>query len=113
MILVRALVVIREAWNKVSPSVGTPTILVLSYENHAIDEFLNELVDAEPRGKLPVINKMIRIGVQSKDHRLQSNSELEACRTSLHVKLKRQKLEHLHDMKDNIYQLLVSEIIMF
>ena len=108
--MVRALIIIREAWIKVSPSVGTPPILVLSYKNHAIDEFLSDLVEAEPRGKF--INKLIRIGGQCKDLRLQPYSEREARRSNLDVKSKRQVLEQLHNMKKKIHQ-LSTEISLF
>ena len=56
--VVRALLYIRNIWKEVSPSAGTPPILVLSYKNHAIDEFLADLVKVERfQGK-----ELMRIG---------------------------------------------------
>ena len=48
VVVVRALMVIRSLWIMQNPSVGRPPILVLSYKNHATDEFLSDLVKAEP-----------------------------------------------------------------
>jgi hypothetical protein len=108
--MVRALISIRDAWIKVSPSVGTPPILVLSYKNHAIDEFLSDLVAVMPRGSL--YNKLIRIGGQCKDPRLQPYSERQASRSDLKVNLKRQMLEDLHNVKTSISN-IISEGSMF
>lgn len=36
--------IIRKYWMQQNKSVGTPPILVLSYKNHAADEFLSDLV---------------------------------------------------------------------
>ena len=47
VVIVRALLIIRKIWISVDPTVGKPPILVLSYKNHAIDEFLSDLVKAE------------------------------------------------------------------
>jgi hypothetical protein len=43
-----ALLIVRKLWMKANPSVGAPPILVLSYKNHAIDEFLLDIVAAKP-----------------------------------------------------------------
>lgn len=42
--LVHALAIIRNYWVQQNSSVGSPPILVLSYKNHAIDEFLSDLL---------------------------------------------------------------------
>jgi hypothetical protein len=42
--LVYGLTIIRKYWMQVNKSVGTPPILVLSYKNHATDEFLSDLL---------------------------------------------------------------------
>ena len=42
--LVHALTIIRNYWMQVNSSVGSPPILVLSYKNHATDEFLTDLL---------------------------------------------------------------------
>lgn len=47
VVLVRALLCIRDLWMNQNPSVGCPPILVLSYKNHATDEFLCDLLQAE------------------------------------------------------------------
>lgn len=39
-----ALAIIRGYWMKINSSVGSPPILVLSYKNHATDEFLVDLL---------------------------------------------------------------------
>ena len=65
VVLTRALMIIRQLWIAARPDVGTPPILVLSYKNHAIDEFVLDLVAKEERIKL------IRIGGgKSSDPRL-------------------------------------------
>lgn len=98
VVLVRALLVIRKLWLKKSGTVGTPPILVLSYKNHAIDEFLVDLVKIEPASSLR--NRLIRIGGQCKDPRLvqfseqtafQSDAELKACRNEV------ERLDHLRE----------------
>jgi hypothetical protein len=47
VVLVRALLRIRDLWMQQNPSVGHPPILVLSYKNHAADEFLCDFEQAE------------------------------------------------------------------
>ena len=47
VVLVRAFMIIRRMWMQQNPSVGQPPILVLSYKNHAIDEFLGDLINVE------------------------------------------------------------------
>lgn len=51
--------IIRRLWIQVSPTFGRPPILVLSYKNHAIDEFLVDLLTAEPTIRK---DRLIRIG---------------------------------------------------
>ena len=73
VVMVRALMIIRRFWVKVDESVGTPPILVLSYKNHAIDEFLLDLIKAEWRLSQ---GGLIRIGGgASLDQRLAAFSE--------------------------------------
>ena len=74
VVMVRALMIVRKFWVKVDESVGTPPILVLSYKNHAIDEFLIDLIKAERR--LNQSSGLIRIGGgASLDQRLGAFSE--------------------------------------
>ncbi|KAJ9456884.1 Protein cfxQ-like protein [Diplonema papillatum] len=70
VVLVRALMVIREAWLQINPSVGNRPILVLSYKNHAINEFLVDLVAAERLS----LRELIRMG-HANDPRLDAFSE--------------------------------------
>jgi hypothetical protein len=94
VVIVRALIVIRDLWVKKSQTVGTPPILVLSYKNHAIDEFLVDLVQAEPSGQLT--NKLIRIGGQCKDQRLVRYSERNAFQADVEVSDCRNTFNTLH-----------------
>ncbi|KXS21804.1 hypothetical protein M427DRAFT_65746 [Gonapodya prolifera JEL478] len=80
VVMVRALLIVRELWIASDPSVGQPPILVLSYKNHAIDEFMKDLVTTEAsvkhnpfrRGNF---NSVVRIGSGSKDPILQPYTE--------------------------------------
>ncbi len=61
--LVEALITIRRLWIQRNPSVGTPPILVLSYKNHAIDEFLVDLQRSLPSEDYSYgYPKLIRMG---------------------------------------------------
>jgi hypothetical protein len=51
---------IRDFWTKATPSIGRPPILVLSYKNHAIDEFLLDLSKLEPHLDMVRLGKAIR-----------------------------------------------------
>ncbi|GMF43657.1 unnamed protein product [Phytophthora fragariaefolia] len=54
VVVVRALLIVRDVWKQKNREVGDPPILVLSYKNHAIDEFLLDLLKSEPTlGHLP------------------------------------------------------------
>lgn len=46
--VVRALLIIRDLWKVKNREIGDPPILVLSCKNHAIDEFLLDLLRSEP-----------------------------------------------------------------
>jgi hypothetical protein len=74
VVMARALLVIRSWWMKVSPSAGEPPILILSYKNHAIDEFLLDLIKAEHSVK------MIRMGTSS-EPKLSAYSENSVSRS--------------------------------
>lgn len=62
VVIVRALLIIRKLWIIESPIAGSPPILILSYKNHAIDEFLVDLLKFEKRSL-----RLIRLGGKS-DH---------------------------------------------
>jgi hypothetical protein len=61
-VLVRALLIIRQCWIKAQPTIGMPTILVVAYKNHAIDEFLVDLHRAMQTQRGPAALRMVRIG---------------------------------------------------
>uniref|UniRef100_A0AAV1UG65 AAA+ ATPase domain-containing protein n=1 Tax=Peronospora matthiolae TaxID=2874970 RepID=A0AAV1UG65_9STRA len=48
VVVVRALLIVRDLWKLKNGEVGDPPVLVLSYKNHAIDEFLLELLHSNP-----------------------------------------------------------------
>ncbi|KAL3917663.1 MAG: hypothetical protein SGILL_004608, partial [Bacillariaceae sp.] len=100
VVLVRALMIIRELWLKKTNNLASPPILVLSYKNHAIDEFLVDLVKAEPR-KLSQ-SKLIRIGGQCKDQRLALYSERNTFQSDPTVKRKRSCIQMLNDLYASI-----------
>ncbi|CAB9509012.1 NFX1-type zinc finger-containing protein 1 [Seminavis robusta] len=98
--LVQALVLIRTLWLKKTKTVGTPPILVLSYKNHAIDEFCVDIVNA--LGAYSLRNKMIRIGGQCKDPRLSAFSERNAYQSDVEVKNRRKIFDRLDTLKQSL-----------
>jgi hypothetical protein len=111
VVLVRSLIMIRDLWVRRSPSLGTPPILVLSYKNHAIDEFLVDLVQAEKSSLSR--NKLIRIGGSCKDPRLTNFSERSAFQSDLEVTAKRACLERLNTLRESIAATLSGDIASF
>ena len=93
VVIVQALIKIRNSWMSVCESVGEPPILVLSYKNHAIDEFLVDLVKSERNVSL------IRIGGSCNDPNL--NMYLEQNQSSYKYKTEKSRnlLRKLHDQK--------------
>lgn len=69
-------------------------------KNHAIDEFLVDLVNALPRHVLR--NNLIRIGGQCKDPRLSQFSEQNAYQSNADVKAKRRVVDLLDNVKQSI-----------
>ena len=61
---------VSKFWQKFNGIPGSPPILVLSYKNHAIDEFLKDLI-REETGKI----SLIRIGGSCKDPVLERYAE--------------------------------------
>lgn len=102
--MVRALIILRDHWIRKNRSIGSPPILVLSYKNHAIDEFLCDLIQAETPFKLR--NKLVRIGGQCNDTRLQPFSERYISRSDKQVQSARNRLEMLHNMRNFLDQIL-------
>jgi len=111
VVIVRALMIIRDLWVRKSWSTGTPPILVLSYKNHAIDEFLVDLVNAESRS-LPR-NKLIRIGGKCNDARLFPYSESSFFLSDREVKICRSKLDNLYLLRESILATLSGSLASF
>ncbi|KAI8814113.1 hypothetical protein BJ742DRAFT_734437 [Cladochytrium replicatum] len=88
VVLTQALVRIREIWVKLRHEVGTPPILVLSYKNHAIDEFLIDLV------KLSPVSPLIRF--------FAPYTESHASRYTVGVQQVREELEKLHEDQESL-----------
>ncbi|KAI9318848.1 hypothetical protein DFJ73DRAFT_769718 [Zopfochytrium polystomum] len=93
VVMVRALLIIRRLWIQTNPSVGQPPLLALSYKNHAIDEFLLDLVRSEPQVRL------IRIGGGSTEPALKPYVERSAVHDSPLVRAARRRLETLHEAR--------------
>jgi len=94
VVLTRALLRIRDLWMKQNPSVGCPPILALSYKNHAVDEFLVDIHDAERNS--PGFN-MIRMGNPG-DPRLMPYSEKRFKSNDLAVKKCHLALDELNKL---------------
>ncbi|XP_065661934.1 uncharacterized protein LOC136084819 [Hydra vulgaris] len=113
VVIVQALLIIQELWNSVDSTVGMRPILVLSYKNHAIDEFLTDLVKAEHHVNL------IRIG-NSDEPALHRYSEknfqssdffVDCIKNELQVLLK-QKEDYQHFQK-SLSPLLAYEFFVY
>ena len=83
---------------------------MLSYKNHAIDEFLFDLVSAE---KHLSRNDLIRIGGQCKDTRLQVFSEKSAYQSDYEVKACRHRVDTLNRIRDSIKFCLDNHVSAF
>ena len=93
VVIVQALIKIRNAWIAACPSVGEPPILVLSYKNHAIDEFLVALVKSEGNVSL------VRIGGSCNDPNLKPYLETNQIAYKYKTERSRTILRRLHDQK--------------
>ena len=85
-------------------------LLVLSYKNHAIDEFLVDLVNAETRLSR---DDLIRIGGQCKDARLQLFSERSAYQSDFEVKACRTRVDTLNRLRESIRFCLDNHVSSF
>ena len=74
-------------------------LLVLSYKNHAIDEFLVDLVKAEPDISR---NHLIRIGGQCKDNRLVAFSERASYHSDTEVQSARWTVDRLNQLRESV-----------
>lgn len=94
VVLTRALISIRQFWIAARPDVGTPPILVLSYKNHAIDEFVLDLVEKERHIKL------IRVGGgKSSDPRLARYGEKNFVYSQNEVHQCLDKVKHVYQLR--------------
>ncbi|SPR01593.1 unnamed protein product (mitochondrion) [Plasmodiophora brassicae] len=93
VVMTRAMLIVRQLWMMTNPSVGRPPILVLSYKNHAIDEFLCDLVKSEPSVS------MIRIGGGCNEPSLSRYVERSAWYDDPGVKAARSKLFDVCDLR--------------
>ncbi|EQC36202.1 hypothetical protein SDRG_06312 [Saprolegnia diclina VS20] len=99
--LARALLIVRKLWIQQCPSVGQPPILVLSYKNHAIDEFLKDLVRTQSSLKYGT-NGLVRIGGVCKDPELAPFSEQSVFCSHKEVKAQKVHLEQLHQLRGDV-----------
>lgn len=100
VVLVRALIAIRDLWVRKSKANRTPPILVLSYKNHAIDEFLIDLVRAEGADKLR--NRLLRLGGQCKEPKLADFSERTAFQKDKEIGLSRRRFDLVYTLQQSI-----------
>jgi hypothetical protein len=111
VVLVRALVLIRDLWlRKTKNTVGTPPILVLSYKNHAIDEFLLDLVKNPSRSFSS--GNLIRIG-NSPEPSLRRYSESQHYTSDHNVRSQQYKVEEIDRLRGAIRTLLNGTIVSF
>eukprot|EP01060_Flectonema_neradi_P033850 TRINITY_DN5789_c0_g2_i4.p1 TRINITY_DN5789_c0_g2~~TRINITY_DN5789_c0_g2_i4.p1 ORF type:complete len:3745 (+),score=744.53 TRINITY_DN5789_c0_g2_i4:86-11320(+) len=102
--LVRALIIIREYWMAAVPSVGEPPILVLSYKNHAIDEFLLDLIRCnELRNSL---HSLVRFGT-TQEQKLKRFSERSQWDNKEVIELK-EKLRKLQNVRKDVAQQITT-----
>ncbi|KAF4031045.1 ATPase family associated domain-containing protein 12 [Phytophthora infestans] len=114
VIVVRALLVIRDLWKRKNGEIGDPPILVLSYKNHAIDEFLLDLLRSEPTldhtpkrstyfGKYYLNNgfkKLVRIGGGCSEPELEPYRERNVAFSDPSVRKVSQRIEDCQDLRD-------------
>ncbi|KAJ1548253.1 M-phase phosphoprotein 8, partial [Nowakowskiella sp. JEL0078] len=93
VVITRALLLIRKLWIETNPSIGVPPILVLSYKNHAIDEFLKDLLQSTKS------LKFIRIGGGCNEPLLSKYQERFEVMDQSQVKNCQKKLEELHKLR--------------
>lgn len=101
VVLTRALMIIRRLWIAARPDVGTPPVLVLSYKNHAIDEFVLDLVEKERHIRL------IRVGGgKSSDPRLAKYGEKNFVYSQHEVHQYLDKVKNVYQLRRMCQQLL-------
>ncbi|ETP10987.1 hypothetical protein F441_13483 [Phytophthora nicotianae CJ01A1] len=114
VIVVRALLIIRDLWKLKNREIGDPPILVLSYKNHAIDEFLLDLLRSEPTldhtskhgvyfGKYYLNNgfkKLVRIGGGCSEPELEPYRERNVAFSDPSVRGVSKRIEDCQDLRD-------------
>ncbi|KAL8000478.1 putative P-loop containing nucleoside triphosphate hydrolase, DNA2/NAM7 helicase, AAA [Plasmopara halstedii] len=112
VVVVRALLIIRDIWKAKNCEIGDPPILVLSYKNHAIDEFLLDLLRSEPtlnnttfgyRNKQ--LKKLVRIGGRSSEPMLEPYREHNLAFSDPDVHHVKQRLDECQGLRDQWHQL--------
>ncbi|KAG6967558.1 hypothetical protein JG688_00006251 [Phytophthora aleatoria] len=114
VVVVRALLVIRDLWKRKNGEIGDPPILVLSYKNHAIDEFLLDLLRSEPTldhtprhntsfGRYYLNNgfkKLVRIGGGCSEPELEPYRERNVAFSDPSVRKVSERIEACQDLRD-------------
>ncbi|TDH66050.1 hypothetical protein CCR75_007122 [Bremia lactucae] len=120
VVVVRALLIIRDVWKLKNREIGDPPILVLSYKNHAIDEFLLDLLRSEPTlnhtstarngfvvGKYYLNNgfkKLVRIGGGCSEPELEPYRERNVAFSDPRVRMVSQLIEDCQGLRDQWHQ---------
>ncbi|KAG3141311.1 hypothetical protein PI126_g15554 [Phytophthora idaei] len=114
VVVVRALLVIRDLWKRKNGEIGDPPILVLSYKSHAIDEFLLDLLRSEPTldhtprhntsfGRYYLNNgfkKLVRIGGGCSEPELEPYRERNVAFSDPSVRKVSERIEACQDLRD-------------
>ncbi|RMX65665.1 hypothetical protein KXD40_008073 [Peronospora effusa] len=114
VVVVRALLVIRDLWKQKNLEIGEPPILVLSYKNHAIDEFLLDLLRSEPTlGHVPRtttyfgryylgngFKRLVRIGGGCSEPELEQYRERNVAASDPNVREVSQRIEDCQKVRE-------------
>ncbi|KAG2521545.1 hypothetical protein JM16_006188 [Phytophthora kernoviae] len=113
VVVVRALLIVRDLWIMKNGEIGEPPILVLSYKNHAIDEFLLDLLRAEPKFcHNPIANfgryysrngfkKLVRIGGGCNEPELEQYRERNVANADPSVREVSQGIEDCQGLRED------------
>ncbi|KAE8993282.1 hypothetical protein PF001_g17594, partial [Phytophthora fragariae] len=114
VVVVRALLIVRDLWKQKNREVGDPPILVLSYKNHAIDEFLLDLLRSEPSlnhnaRQTPYFGRyysgnsfkrLVRIGGGGTEPELEQYRERNVANSDPSVREVSNRIEKCQDLRD-------------
>ena len=97
-----ALFIIQKIWCSLFPNVRKPPILIMAYKNHAVDEFLSDLITK----KLSQFNdmKVVRLG-RSQEYNLRFYTDFYEIKDSLGVNSHSRTLKRIHSIKDACLEL--------